>query len=72
MIVNIKDTSVDACVNTRARMAKRSEENVDETAANCGDLPNGAATNKDQLARDSLGLLDTTKSTQEFKKNLRE
>lgn len=50
MSVNTNAAPVLARANTRARIAKTIERNVDATAASCGLFPNGAATKNDQLA----------------------
>ena len=45
---------VEAWLKIRAKTANTIERIVEPTAASCGDFPNGAPTNKDQLARESL------------------
>ena len=52
----MKAIPVVAREKARARIANRIAKNVDETAANWGDFPNGAAANSDQLARDKLHM----------------
>ena len=41
-----------ALLNTKARIANKSERNVEATAASWGLFPKGTATKKDQLARE--------------------
>ena len=50
-MVKIKAAPFLADLNTNAITARTMAKNVVTTAANCGLLPKGAATKKDQLAR---------------------
>ncbi len=59
---NMKAAPVPACSNTKARIAKTIERNVEATAANCGDFPKGAAMKKDHEARSSPSKRCTTRT----------
>lgn len=54
MIVKMKAPPVDALPKTNAKMAKTIAKNVEATAANCGEFPNGAPIKNDQLHSESL------------------
>ena len=51
--MKMKAAPVLALLNTKARMAKTKERNVDATAASWGLFPKGTATKNDQLAREN-------------------
>lgn len=62
MSVNINAVPLPTAPITNARIAKSREKNVDATAASCGLLPNGTATNRDQLASERPNIIWMTKT----------
>lgn len=63
---NTNAAPVPALLNTKARIAKTIERNVEATAANCGDFPKGDAMKKDHEARTSPSRRCTTRTSRAF------
>jgi hypothetical protein len=65
-MVNTKATPVDACENTKAKIAKIKEINVEAIADSWGLLLNGTAIKNDQLARERPRRTCTTSTRPTF------